>query len=215
MTEREPYNGRKPELMAGSDTPPAKRLADDGRVTREVVEDLRDGVAGAFDTVYLSYKDSVHSFVARLINSSEVAEEIAQEIFVYLWEKRATIDPDQSLKRFIFVMARNRAIDHIRKHRKTQAMELPQEYADNVTSVDMAPDQSMLERELNLMLNLYLDNMPEQRRAVYRMSLEGFSNAQIAEKLGITPENVRQHLSRARRDLSALRSLVVFFLSLP
>lgn len=184
----------------------------DGRVTREVVEGLIDGDPRAFDITYLTYRDPLLGFVSRLVNSYATGEEIVQELFVTLWEKRSTIDPGQGIKRFLFVMARNRSIDFLRKNKKMRALSVSLDEAEGVGTSSTTPDQPMLERELTIMLDISLSNMPEQRRAVYQLSLDGLDTSEIAEQLGITRENVRQHLSRARRDLASLQSLTLFFL---
>ena len=195
-----------------NEVPPAG-LPDGGRVTREVLEALRGGDPAAFDIVYLTYKSNTLDFVTKLIHSREVAEDIMQEIFIGIWEQRGHIDPAAGIKRNIFVRARSRAIDHLRRNRKFAA--LPDDYEESEGRFSAAPDQTFIEKEMLLLLEIALEAMPPQRREVYRLNAGGMNHEQIAKELGITNENARKHLSRAKKDLSVLRSLAMFFLVLP
>lgn len=83
-------------------------MIDDGFVNRAVIEALRNGDVKAFDIVYLTYKPHIRHFISKFINNPAIAGEITQDIFAHIWENREAIDPGLSLKRFIFVIARNR-----------------------------------------------------------------------------------------------------------
>lgn len=183
---------------------------DDGSVTKEVVTALWAGDVKAFDIVYLTYKKHIHHFISRLTGSPEAAEEITNDIFTHLWQNRQNVKPEFGVKSLLFAMARNKAIDYLRTKRSmgeffSQCEELPEYFAS-------AADETIIERETRLLLEIALTNMPEQRRTVYRMRLSGLTNRQIAEKLDLTADNVRQHLSRAYKDLASLRSLILFFM---
>lgn len=184
-----------------------------GRVTPDVLKALQRGDSAAFDIVYLTYKKNTLEFVSRLIGSREAAEDITQEIFIGIWEQHAQVDPKVGIKRNIFVRARSRAIDYLRRNNKFTS--LPDGYEESKGSASVSPDQSLIEKEIQLLLDIALEAMPPQRREVYKMSAKGMTYDQIAHHLGITNENARKHLSRARKDLEILRGLVLFFLLLP
>lgn len=192
---------------------PAKRFKNNGHVTRETLEDLCAGIHQAYDIIYLTYKEKLEEFLSKLTGSRDAANEILQVIFVYLWEKRESINPDQSIKGYLFTAAKNEAIRYMKRNR--QFSELPSGYENLEGNEGIAPDQDMIAEETRLMIEIAISNMPEQRRMVYKMSLDGFSYEQIAQKLKITQENARKHVSLARKDLDQMLYLIYFFMLLP
>lgn len=186
------------------------RYVDEGRVTHEVVEGLRAGDSKAFEVVYLTYKNLISSFLEKLTGSRENAHDITQEIFIQLWENRSAIDPDKSMVAFLFRIARNKAYNLLRESYKFQ--QLPEDYEQILGVTVHAADEEMIAKETQLLVEIAVANMPEQRQAVYKLSEQGLSYEEIAVKLGITQENARKHLSLARKDLEILRSLILLFL---
>ena len=68
---------------------------ENGPVTVELLEALRDGDHEAYKTVYLHYRGPIENFLYKLLRSREEAEEIAQHVFMTLWERRAELDPSK------------------------------------------------------------------------------------------------------------------------
>lgn len=183
----------------------------DEQVTRDVMIALRDGNPQAFEIVYLTYAGLVENFIGRLTNSRENARDITHDIFISLWEKHERINPDQSIAAYLFQAARNRIYRHYHENKRFDI--LPEGYEEKMSLFDSAPDEEMIAKQTELLLRIAVDNMPEQRKAVFELSQQGFSYEEIATKLGITNENARKHLSLARKDLEILRTIICILMA--
>lgn len=210
MTERGENEIRSTENIKLNQKVKKYRYVSDGRVTKEVVIGLRNGDPEAFDIIYLTYKNIIEKFLERLTGSHDHAQEATQEIFVYLWEKHEKINPDQSIMGYLFRAARNEIYKSYRNISKYG--DLPFNYDNDLNSVSLAPDEEIIAKETKLLLDIAVANMPEQRQAVYRLNEQGLSYEEIADKLNITKENARKHLSLARKDLTTLRNLIAILI---
>ena len=144
----------------------------------------------------------VKTFAWQLLKSEEDAEDIAQDIFVKLWEK-----PD------LYTVVRN----HIYNFLKHKAVEY--DYLDVAAEkMQMAerglptPDDEFCAHELELFVQMALERMPEQRRRIFLMSREeGMTSPEIAAKLNISVRTVEQHIYKALQDLKKIVLFLFFF----
>lgn len=73
-------------------------------VTPELLGSLRDGSHEVFQTVYVHYRGPIENFLYRLLRSREEAEEIVQNVFMVLWERRAELDPAKNIKTLLYTI---------------------------------------------------------------------------------------------------------------
>lgn len=159
------------------------------------------GQSAAFDSVFRKYYGKVHNFVYSLVKSYSVAENLTQDVFVNLWVSRHALSSVKSLDKYIFAVSRNMVIDYIRRA-KVASEPIPN--ADEVESRELVDEQyCALEQEL--MLRLAISKFPERRRVIFTMSrFEGFSNEEIAEKLGLSKKTIENQINLANKDLRKL-----------
>jgi len=170
---------------------------------------LRNGDHAAFQSVYLQCADSTRPLVTTLLRSSYEAEELTQEVFVQLWEKRENIDPQSNFRAYLGMITKWAAFNLI-DHKKVE-----HKYRDFVTYIAQdlspAPDQMVLTEELALMIRISLDRMPQKQRRVFELSrFEGKTNAEIAKLLNISDSTVRVHLHTAMNQLKEI--ITLFFM---
>ena len=155
----------------------------------------------------------VKTFAWQLLKSEEDAEDIAQDIFVKLWEKPDLWLEREKLDSYLYTVVRN----HIYNFLKHKAVEY--DYLDVAAEkMRMAelglptPDDEFCAHELELFVQMALERMPEQRRRVFLMSREeGMTSPEIAEKLNVSVRTVEQHIYKALQDL---KKIILFFRSL-
>jgi RNA polymerase sigma-70 factor (ECF subfamily) len=188
-----------------------KGWPDAEQASKDFVTAIRNGDEEAFSAFYMGYADSLIHFLTRITGNLDDAQEVAQEAFATLWEKRATLDPHTSLYGFVYGMARNMAFRMLRgtttEAKKSQEHSLfaPQ-YAD-------VADQGIITLETSLLLEEVIRNMPAQRRRVFELSRkEGLSYNEIAREMGISLNTVRTHMTFALKELrGALANLILWY----
>lgn len=95
---------------------------------RELLAQLRNGDHQAFRTLFDAYVDRVFRFMRRHTRSHTEAQDLTQVLFIKLWEKRTTIDSDRPFEAFLFVVAHNLVVDHLRQLSRQPSLEsLPDE----------------------------------------------------------------------------------------
>ena len=166
---------------------------------------LADGNERAFDALFVEYYPKVLQFVMRFCHDKSEAENIVQDLFMELWIKRERFTKIENLDNYLFVSARNSAIHYV----KQSLVCVDDESACNVQSNYVSGDMKLCYEELYGFIMREIDSMPEQRRRVFVMSrVDGLSNAEIAERLGISKRTVEPHISAALAHLRKILPLL-------
>ena len=176
----------------------------------KTLEALRNGDEKAFDTIFIAYYGKVKYFISGILKSDADAEELAQDIFIRIWTKRQSIDPQKSLNAYIYTAARNAAFNFL-KHQSVHNAYI----SENLNSEDSEDAvQTIFAREISLLVDMSVGKMPEKRQAIYRLSREeGVSNEDIASRLNISRKTVENQLSLALQELRrVLSGLFLFFI---
>lgn len=154
----------------------------------------------------------VKTFAFRLLKSEEDAEDVAQDIFVKLWERPELWMERNGMDSYLYTVVRNNLYNFL-KHRcvENNYMETASEWMKMSPPEHPRPDDEMELRELELQIMMSVERMPEQRRRVFIMSRKyGMSNKEIAEKLGLSVRTVEQHLYKALQDLKKTIVFCIF-----
>lgn len=126
-------------------------------------------------------------------------QDLLQEISLALWRALPAWRGDASLKTFVGRVAQNRAVEHVARHAGRAGVPLDEHHIDD--TADPARHAQAGERRDTLLREIR--QLPVGARQVVVLSLEGFSQREIADALGTTENTVAQRLSRARRELRA------------
>ena len=164
---------------------------------RALVERLRRGDGSAFDSVYADFRAPVFGFLARLSGRRDLAEELLQETFVRLAARAGELREDTRLGAWLFTVARNLHISHVRMAALDAAR------VDRASLEDPArpptPFEEAAASETHLALERALSALPESYREVLLLvAVERMDPGEAAQVIGISPEALRQRLSRAR-----------------
>src|SRR5262245_55258869 len=171
----------------------------------ELVAQLRAGDAAAFDRVYAEFNARLFSFLARLSRNRDVAEDLLEETWLRFVDRAPKLRPDTTLGPFLFTVARNLYVSYCR----SRLLE------DSPQTVDMiglwslgtprpSPFESAVADETSRRVEVALSQLPAPyREALLLVAMEGMRPAEAAIVCGITPEAMRQRLSRARAAIAA------------
>ncbi len=161
----------------------------------ELVQRLREGSEDAFRRIYERYGTKLFYFARSLNVQVEDAQEIVQETFIKLWEYRHQADPALSLNAYLFTIARNLIYNQVKK------WAVRQRYLAGMLQGEV-PTGNIQDRELHVLIDQAMAEMPDKQRAVFRMSrFEGVPNQQIADELGISKSTVENHINKALKYL--------------
>jgi len=184
------------------------------------IEELKSGSKKAFQIVFNTYAPKIHAFALSYLKNKSEAEELLQDVFLKLWEKRDKLDSSKNIKALLFKICINLIYDHIR-HRNVHDAYLSY-CSQNLPANDNETWQNIIYRDMLGLLQKIISSMPEQMQRIYRLSKEeGLSNDEISEKLSLSKRTVENQLYRAssliKKNLStqesALIGLCIFLLS--
>lgn len=151
-----------------------------------------------FKATYSLYSRRIYNYVLRIThNDYYAADEVTQQVFMKLWEKVDTIQDTDKLKEYLFAIAHNTLVNHLKKETLRQAFD------DLFDNLDV-PDNSSISELEGTMLHEYIMELqfqlPPRRRSVFVLSkIKCLSNKEISEKLGISVRTVEAHLALALR----------------
>ena len=165
----------------------------------ELVRRIQSGDAAAFDELMQRYKCPVVSFVYRMLGSAEDAQDVAQDVFVRVYQNLDTYRPETKFSTWVFALARNAAIDHWRwrKRHPTEPIEsAPQVAAPSGATEDVEA------REIGDQIAAAVAKLPEdQRTALVLAEYHGLSYAEVAEVMHCSEKSVESRLYRAKQTL--------------
>ncbi len=165
---------------------------------------IRDGDEHAFTAIVAQYLDTVTRFAFYIVQSHDVAEDIAQNVFVALWEHRDTLGDIRSLKSYLLRAAHNRAINDQR------AAGVRERYQTHLRTelelgglLDDPPSADENEWPLtDSLVQTAVDRLSERHRLALRLRiLDEMTNPEIAGILGISTEAAQRLISRAMANL--------------
>jgi len=167
----------------------------------EALSDMVDGDISAYRYLFDHHFSDLCNFLLIYLHSRELSEEIALEIYTYIWEKRETLHVNTTFKSFLFSSAKNRAISLYRKEHKNKftSLETDELEIPNISSVQHVMENN----ELRLIIDAAISKLPEKSRQIYQMAWEdNLSHKDIAMQLGISPKTVENHVGIPPRSPS-------------
>jgi RNA polymerase sigma-70 factor, ECF subfamily len=162
---------------------------------------LKLGDEQAFELLFRMYYVRLCAFANKFLNDPEEAKEIVQNVFVKIWEGRDEIDPEDSLKSYLFKIAQNLSLNKLRRNkvesRYTEIYKLV--YIENQ---EFSAHESLLARELEEHISQSIGKLPGECRKVFELSrIEGLKYREIADTLNISIKTVEAQMSKALRSL--------------
>ena len=146
--------------------------------------------------VYAGYTSAVLGNTLRGQASREDLEELLSDVFLSLWRSREGLDPEKSLKSWLAAVARNRAVDFLRRKKETHPV------PDGLPDPAPGPEEQLLQKERIQALERALSALSARdRNLVYRKYYYLQSTARMAAELGLTERAVEGRLYRIRRKL--------------
>ena len=167
------------------------------------VDRLRQGDVAAFDALYEAFNPRLFTFLVRLSGRREVGEDLLEETWLRLIKHARRLRPDSRLGPWLFTVARHLYVSHVRSRvledsALTSVIAL-WPYASEHSSPFEATAANELERRIERALTTM---RPASREVLLLVAVAGLTHSDAADVCGITPEALRQRLSRARAQLA-------------
>lgn len=170
------------------------------RNEQEVLERLKQDDIEAFNSLYLMYSSLLYSRLLKLLKNPEYVEEILQEVFLRIWNKRKEIDINLNFHAFIYRIADNLAIDLFRKISRDKSLQL--ELWAATVGYYFHSDEKLIDKERLNILHEAMETLPPKRKQIFILcKIEDRSYKEVASILGLSVSTVSNQLVMALKDV--------------
>jgi len=177
---------------------------------RELIAAVAKGDRSAFKTLFDRHSPTTYSLCLRLLGNSDDAHEVAQDVFVTLWQKAESLRGESKLSTWLHRVAVNKSINF--RKRGGLLSKIKQIISIDTDEVSLEqqlpapeserPDRQLETAEARIELAELMANVPERQRTVYLLhKLEGLSYQEIAEQLNLTIPSIESLMHRAKENL--------------
>lgn len=185
----------------------------------ELLRLFKTGDQKTFTVFYDRYSPSLFQRILQLVGVQSIAEELLQEIFVTLWEKRETISIEQNFAAYLHRIAVNKAIDFFRRLKRDRL--LYQRVLQTSAALYSHVEEQVVSAETATIFQAAIDKLPPQRKQVFHLcKMEGRSYQEVSHLLGISTSTINDHIVkatrllrdclRANKELAGIASLLLF-----
>ena len=164
------------------------------------------GDESAFTRLFELYRDRIYSIALKVTRSNIIAEEIVQDVFLKIWQRRDKLHLIQNFSAYLFAMTRNdvyKVLKEIAGNYRTTLL------TDEDSSLACAYTADLImAKEYDQVLQNAIDRLPSQQRRVYHLIKDqGLKRGEVADQLQIQPETVKFHLAQAMKNIKAFCTL--------
>ena len=163
----------------------------------ELLLSIKAGDHKAFKTFFKTHHAFLYHFLLKKGMSEQQSEDLVQQAFVLIWEKRSEINVKKSLRAYLFKIAYNRMLNVIRDNSK---------FEDNVTAFEgdsyNEPDHPIQNTELATAIDKAIQSMPNKRQTVFRLCfIQEFTYRDAADILNVSHKTIENHMGLALKEL--------------
>ncbi len=138
----------------------------------------------------------------RILNNREDAEEAVQEAFIKIWEKRSQIDKNANIDGFATVVLRNICLDKFKSKHYLHKKNDIDDYSYVLETTDVSPYKNAEYKDAAALIYKIIEDLPDKARQIIKLrDIDGFSNPEVAQMLGIDENVVKVTLSRTRKKI--------------
>lgn len=181
-----------------------------------VMERIADNDEAAFEQLFRGHYAALCGYANKYLGDLDMAEEIVQEFFCQLWDKRESLEVKSSPRSYLYSAVRNRCLNHFR-HLKVQEAHQQETMATNGHLGSVTALDDLQEMELDRKIAQVIEALPEQCQRIFTMSRqEGLKYKEIADQLGVSVKAVEAQVSKAlgvlRKELRDYMPLIMWWL---
>lgn len=175
--------------------PPIDKYIDESILIR-----LKDGDEKAFDMLFWKFNPMIYNFVNSILFNKSLAEDITQQVFLKIWEKRESINLEKSFSSYIYTIARNFVYQET--ERLVYENKFISFYKANENELDNSTFEKIDAGFIESFINEVIAQLPEKQQKIFDLSRrKGYSNKEIAKELDISEKSVENHVYRTLQFL--------------
>lgn len=165
---------------------------------RSLLLQLAAGQEKAFDALYQHYHGLVHSFIQKFVKSPNFAEDLAQEVFIKIWNHHKEMAAVDSFRAFLLTTTRNHTLDFLKRAARLEAAQA--EILRHAQIARSNTSETLVLQEYLDQLRIVYERLPEQTQRVFALVKgEGKSYEEVAAILGISRTTVKKHIVRSNK----------------
>lgn len=158
---------------------------------------IRNGDRKAFQIFFEQHHRALYLMLVRRRVEPQMAEDIIQNAFLFIWENRRKINPDKSLRAYLFQIGYSRALNHFRDTRK---FDYSEDTPERMETSD--PGRITEQNQIRKQIDTAVSELPEKRRHVFELCfMSGLTYKETAEVLDVSVKTVENHMALALKDL--------------
>ena len=163
-------------------------------INNELITRLQNDDKEAFNELYQKYHSALYYNILKLTRDAIVTEDIVQEVFITLWEKRYDLNVEQGIAGWLFVVSYNRSISYLkRKLKESIAQTVLQQNIESTTNAGNSLENTQIS-----ILEKAIEQLSPQKRRVFELcKLQRRTYAEVADELQISKHTVKEYLSGA------------------
>ena len=166
----------------------------------ELLSLLKHGDEQAFDHFYQLYSLPIYRKLLKMIKVDILAEELMQDVFVRLWDKRHLIEPGQPFKSYLYLIAQNLVHDFYRKVAREERLQ--SEIKAFSTELYLHTEERLFLKETKEILDKAINQLPAQQKLVFNLcKIEGKSYEEVSDALGISTSTINGHIVKATKNI--------------
>jgi RNA polymerase sigma-70 factor (ECF subfamily) len=147
----------------------------------------------AFTMLFDAYGKRIFHFILKYVNSAELAEDLSQEVFLKIWENRKNLGHVQSIKSYLFTVARNHTLNSLKKAFQSEVA--ISEVVNSFAKDRNFTEEEIEDKEYRQFLKHILDSLPERSRMIFKLCREEKkSYEEVAQAMSISKNAVKNHM---------------------
>lgn len=167
---------------------------------QELIELIAQSDEIAFAKLFDHYRNKIYTVALKLTHSTTVAEEIVEDVFLKIWQRRCVLMEIENFGAYLYTIARNETYKILKQIAKNYKLVLLSE--NEVALPDNHTHEYLISREVTSLLQKAIDRLPNRQKQVYKLMKEAdLKRGEVAELLQIQPETVKFHLAQAMKNI--------------
>lgn len=165
---------------------------------KELIIGLQQDKVEAFDALYWRYHKRLYSNIFKLLKNADSSHDILQEVFIALWEKRFSLDPNKEVSGWLFTVSYNKSINHLKMVLRENVLF---DELDEGLHISVQTRNGFEEEQLQIIEKAVLQLSPQKRKVFDLCKFQGKTYDETAKELNISKHTVKEYLSGAVKNV--------------